>query len=59
MTTDTLLDPSKGFCVDNKLMFEAEITKRTKSTSSRVDEIQEAPPTLIRDQTALLEVSAA
>ena len=57
MSTEDLLDPSKGYCVDNKLIFEAEITRRTASTSSRVDQMQEAPPTLIRDQTALLEVS--
>ena len=54
--TEDLLDPSKGFCVDNKLIFEAEITKRTASTASRIDEMQEAPPTLVRDLGGLLEV---
>jgi len=54
--TATLLDPTEGFLVDGRVIFEAEITKSTGTSSSRVDEMQEAPVTMCRDSKALLEV---
>ena len=54
--TATLLNPTKGFLVDGRVIFEAEITKSTGTSSSRVDEMQEAPVTMCRDSKALLEV---
>jgi hypothetical protein len=56
MRTAILLDPTKGFLVDGRVIFEAEITKSTGTSSSRVDEMQEAPVTMCRDIKALLEV---
>ena len=56
ISTATLLDPTKGFLVDGRVIFEAEITKSTGTSSSRVDEMQEAPVTMCRDSKALLEV---
>ena len=56
--TDTLLDPTEGFLVDDRVIFEAELTRTTGTSSSRVDEMQEAPATLSRDNMALLEVCA-
>jgi hypothetical protein len=56
ISTATLLDPTKGFFVDGRVIFEAEITKSTGTSSSRVDEMHEAPATWCRDGKALLEV---
>ena len=52
--TTTLLDPTKGFLVEDRLIFDAEVYTSSVTSSSRVDEIEEAPATLTRYGTAFL-----
>lgn len=58
IVTNTLFDPTKGFLVDGAVIFEAELYRGMSHLSyRRVDEMQEVPVTLVRDNMALLEVS--
>ena len=53
---DRLLNPAKGFCVDGRVIFEAEIYKSAGTTSKRVDDLEDVPATLHKDFAALFQV---
>ena len=55
--TEALLDPTEGFMVDGRVVFEAELTKRAGRTAGCGEEVPDPPATMCRDGEALLEVS--